>query len=338
MTPYRLIGATLSPYSVKLRAIMRYRRLDFVWVVRDREVNTEVADVRPRIIPVLQLPEDGSYHVDSTPLAYRLEERHPGERSILPDDPVDRLLAHIIEDAADEFLNKALFHYRWSYTEDLPFILEAAAREHSWAVSEERAREIAEKFSARMGGKIDDLGAGSAHAPLFESYLDRFLGVMEKVLSSNLFFFGKRPSLAEFGIFGQLYTMSFDPAPMRILRQRAPRSYQWVFRIDDLSGIEPGPWRNPADNLDDAVTSLLMLAAETHLPCLRAQARARERGADTIEVEILGHPFVQKSFSYPAKCLDTLLAEYRALDAADRRRADALLEAAGALDFFASAR
>ena len=85
---YRLIGSEGSPYSVKLRAILRYRRLPFLWIQRTGEVLEQTAHVRPAIIPMLQYPEDDTFHVDSTPLAYELERRHPVVRSILPDDSI----------------------------------------------------------------------------------------------------------------------------------------------------------------------------------------------------------------------------------------------------------
>ena len=77
-TPYRLVGSNGSPYSIKLRAILRYRRLPFVWELRTERNRAEFADVRPPVIPVLQYPEDGSFHVDTTPIACDLEARYPG--------------------------------------------------------------------------------------------------------------------------------------------------------------------------------------------------------------------------------------------------------------------
>ena len=54
-TTYRLIGGLGSPYTMKLRAIMRYRRLPHVFEMRNGKVAEEVAHVRPQLIPMLQL-------------------------------------------------------------------------------------------------------------------------------------------------------------------------------------------------------------------------------------------------------------------------------------------
>src|SRR4030081_1620447 len=81
---YQLIGSTASPYAIKLRALLRYRRIPFDWVIMTKALRKETAHLRPNLIPVLQYP-DGSYRGETTTLAYDLETRHR-DRSVIPED------------------------------------------------------------------------------------------------------------------------------------------------------------------------------------------------------------------------------------------------------------
>ena len=101
MERYTLYGGGGSPYSMKMRAILRYRRIPHNWVLVSPQLRTTLKHEGPPVIPILQLPEDGSLHVDSTPLAMMLEERHTG-RAIIPDDPDVAYPSDLIEDMGDE--------------------------------------------------------------------------------------------------------------------------------------------------------------------------------------------------------------------------------------------
>jgi glutathione S-transferase len=108
---YTLHGLDPSPYSVKMRALLRYRRLPFVWSNTGWPRDVAVAAGLPPVIPVLRFP-DGRLMNDSTPLAYRLEQEHPGQRSVVPDDPALAWLSDLFEDFGDEWVTKMMFHYR----------------------------------------------------------------------------------------------------------------------------------------------------------------------------------------------------------------------------------
>src|SRR5260370_6840409 len=80
---YRLIGSTASPYAIKLRALLRYRRIPFDWIIMTKALRKATAHLRPNLIPVLQYP-DGTFRGETTTLAYDLEARHQ-ERSFIPE-------------------------------------------------------------------------------------------------------------------------------------------------------------------------------------------------------------------------------------------------------------
>ena len=55
---YTLIGSTASPYAIKLRALMRYRRIPFDWVIMTKAWRNATAHLRPNVVAAapLQIP------------------------------------------------------------------------------------------------------------------------------------------------------------------------------------------------------------------------------------------------------------------------------------------
>jgi hypothetical protein len=50
---YRLIGSIASPYAIKLRALLRYQRIPFDWIIMTEALREATEHFRPNLIPVL---------------------------------------------------------------------------------------------------------------------------------------------------------------------------------------------------------------------------------------------------------------------------------------------
>jgi len=330
--PYTLHGFDPSPYSVKMRALMRYRRIPFVWDALGSPRDVAVAAGLPPVIPVLRFP-DGRLMNDSTPLAWALEREHAG-RSVIPDDPVLAWLSDLLEDFGDEWVTKMMFHYRWYYAQDRAFA-------QTWIVSsrdptmEERKRQHAmQAFNDRQVGRMALVGCTEQNRPVIEESYRFVLDTLDRHVRALPYLLGSRPCLGDFGLYGQLQILSVDPTPAAEMRARAPALFCWLMRLDDASGIE-GEWADAAVPLPETVEVLLRHMAQTYLPFLAANAGAVQEGAQELEVELLGRAFRQAPFRYQAKCYDALRKRRAALPAEALHRLDPILDRTGCLGFLA---
>ena len=330
---YRLIGMVGSPYSMKMRAIMRYRRIPFVWVVKDPKVTEEVGHVKPPVIPVLQYPEDGSYHADSTPLAYELEKRHPNARSIIPDDRGLAFLSHLIEDMADEWITKIMYIYRWWRKADRDFCGRWLVNLTFGSGDPAMINQLSKVITDRQVGRMPLVGCTEMTRTVLEDSYFQVLDILERNLETSKYLFGSRPALADFGLFGQLYQLWFDPTPQIIMREKAPGVCAWISRMEDASG-EEGEWINPLDPLPQAVIELLKMTGEVYLPFLEANAKAFDEGKDSFSLILLGNNYSQGTYKYQVKCLNWLREEYAGLKGHEKERVDAALKEAGCLKYF----
>jgi glutathione S-transferase len=323
---YRLIGSTASPYAIKLRALMRYRRIPFDWLIMTKALREATAHLRPALIPVLQYP-DGTYRGESTTLAYDLEARHEG-RSVIPDDKVIAFVCDLLEDLADEWAVKPLFLYRWWDPEDQAYVSRWAGEEWSTSDAETGSREEVEQFRRRQVSRMGILGATAENKPLLEESYARTLAAFEPHVGMTNYLFGSRPSLADFAWFGQLSEMATDPTPMRIMRTKAPFTDHWVRRLDDASGVE-GDWYPRERAFDGMAEALLTIAGELYLPFLVANADAYAKGLERLEINVWGQPYVLAPFKYQVKCLSLLRDKFVALDADSRAALRPVLERTG---------
>ena len=105
-------GSPASPYTRKMLALLRYRRIAYRYL---QAASDELPEPKVGLIPVFYFTGDNGElvaEVDSTPIIRRLEQEYSG-RSVIPADPVMAFINYLLEDYFDEWLTKAMFHYRW---------------------------------------------------------------------------------------------------------------------------------------------------------------------------------------------------------------------------------
>lgn len=334
-----IVGAPGSPYSRKLRAVMRYRRIPFAWVHRMSPETRGLPRPRVELLPQLIVPDaDGKLEalVDSTPLIRRLEATHDG-RSVIPPDPALAFLDALLEDYADEWLTKAMFHYRWTFAPD---IAKAAAILPRWSRTdqpEEQARQLGRAFAERQIARLGVVGSNATTAPVIEASYRRLLQVLDAHLEQSRFVFGGRPAAADFALYGQLTQLAgFDPTPAAIALEIAPRVVAWIDAVEDLSGLaaNDADWLS-RDAIPETLRALFVEVGRVYAPFLLANAAAITSRAERVACTIDGRAWVQQPFPYQAKCLVWLREARAALQPRDRDAVDALLAGTGCESLFA---
>jgi glutathione S-transferase len=326
VSAYIVYGGLGSPYSMKMRAIMRYRRLPHIWSQTDGGSESIFKHVKAPVIPVIRFP-DGSWHNDSTPMIFELERRH-AERAIVPVDPAQAFLAYLLEDFADEWGTKAMFHYRWYRERDQTQMAEWLAFDRLHGKGRDAILKAAAAFRGRQVSRMPIVGCTPQNAPIIEESANRILALFEAMVTDELYLFGSRPSLADFAWLGQLSQLAVDPTPQDLMREKYPFTFRWLANLDDASGVE-GDWRDPDAPPVEAVRGLLKLAGEIYFPFLIANAEAVAKGAETFTVPLLGRTYTQGAFKYQVKCLAELRAAYAKLDAEAKSKITTLLAEAG---------
>lgn len=332
---YRILAGPGSPYSHKVRAVMRYRRIPHDWTIPlggfdGTGQSGGLASFGKRLLPVVLYP-DGTAWNDSTPIIHELEALHPEGASVLPPTAAQRFIARLIEDFADEWLAVILMAFRWTSPDDIAFCARRQMGGWLGPVPEQELAAAIDRFTARQQGVRNFIGGGdpATHAALEAKYLE-LLAIMEDAIPQRLFLLGDRPSIADFGLYGMLSQLAVDPTPSRLMRARAVRTFQWVHYVDDLSGHE-GEWASGV-HLTATLERLVSLAGRGFRAMMVATAEAAARGQLRCEFDLGGHRFASVARPYTARCWSWLKVMFADLSEADRSALRPMLEAAGFWD------
>lgn len=331
MRAIELLGAPGSPYTRKMLALLRYRAIPhrIIWGSHMQPPGGYPAP-KVKLLPTVYFGEGDAREavVDSTPIIRRLEAEYQG-RSVLPDDALLGFLDLLIEDFADEWMTKAMFHYRWHYAEDAANAGPLLIFWQSPTYPDETARQMADGFARRQIDRLYVVGSNDITAPIIEASYQRLVGIFDRMVARTGFVLGTRPAAADFAIYGQLTQLGIvDPTPAKIMAKAAPRLRAWLDRVEDLSGLPKGEWLSH-DALAEHLGELLGEIGRVYVPFLIANARAAAAGQSDFETEIDGRRWTQPVFPYQAKCLMTLRGARATLPDHARVALDALLAGSG---------
>jgi glutathione S-transferase len=334
-----LSGAPGSPYTRKMLAVLRYRRIPYRFMLPNNPRLRDLPRPKVQLLPTFYLPDaTGALQAvtDSTPLIRRFEAEYEG-RSLIPTDPALAFLNELIEDYADEWLTKAMFHYRWAYQADIAKAAKILPCWRGFSIPDADLAQAGAAFSERQIGRLRYVGSNDVTGPVIEASYRRFLTAFEDHLRHFPYLMGERPGSCDFGVFGQLTQLAeFDPTPAALALEIAPRVTAWTGMMEDLSGLEPaeGDWIS-IGRAPETLTAILAEIGRVYPPVMLANAQAVMAGAGEVTAEVDGQVWTQQPFPYQAKCLGWLRQARADLPGHARGQVDAILAPAGLAGLFA---
>lgn len=333
-TPIAFKGAPASPYTRKMQALLRYRQIPYRYLIGNRAELLDMPKPRVELLPTFYLPNSsGALEAvtDSTPLIRRLESAFP-ERSVRSPQPALAFLDSLLEDFADEWVSRIMFHYRWHYAADADKAGTLIPMHYMGICQPDSQLKPGKMmFSQRQISRLGLVGSNPTSVPMIEHSYKKLLDLLEAHLHEHPFLLGSRPGAADFALYGQLSQLAaFDPTPMALTLERAPRVTAWTGLMEDLSGIDPQEtdWFDPAA-LPQTLIDLLREVGRGHVPHMLANARALSAGEKQVHVQIDGQQWTLQVVPYQAKCVRWLREEYAVLPANDQAFIHALLERTG---------
>ena len=334
--PLVVLGGVGSPYTRKMLSYLRYKRIPhkMIWGDPSKYLDQEgIEKPKPGLLPTFVLPdENGNLKAvtDSTPLIRRID-KEVSERSTIPSDPALAFINYLIEDFADEWGTKYMFHYRWHDQKDAENAGTILPLQTVGMMPNEMLDNLKGMISKRQIDRLWVVGSNNDTAPIIDASFRRLLGILEKHFTSTPYLISNRPSSSDFAMYGQLSQLvNFDPTPREICHEVSLRTVAWVGLIEDQSGIEVDDehWGS-IEKLPATVKELLAEIGKGYVPAQLANAKAIENGDKEWETEIDSCLWKQKSFPYQAKCLKWVNDEYSSLSEENKKKINDLFDGTG---------
>lgn len=221
----------ISPFCDKVRRILNVKRVPYTI---EEVPPTKTLSVVRKLNPAGKLPflvEGATVVADSTDIAYWLEARYPEPR-LVPEDPRERGLCHVLEDWADE----SLYFYEMRLRFTLPhnarrFIPELVKYERSLV---QKLAPLAMPIVLRR--TVAAQGVGKKPLAVVLADVERHLDAIAGLLSAgNDWLIGDRLTIADVSVFAQLFCIRASDEGGRMVTAR-PAVAAWMTRVESTTG------------------------------------------------------------------------------------------------------
>ncbi len=328
-----VIGVPASPYTRKMLALLRYRRIPYkiIWG-NAKEILDKMGLVAPKplLLPVFIFPDAKEAICDSTPIIRQLET-HFVDRNVIPEDKALAFINSILEDFGDEWITKFMFHYRWHFKEDINNAGNILPLLNGVDLDDESHETFKNYISELQVSRLWVVGSNDKTAQIIEESYKRLLVLLEDHFKNSRYLLGSRPSSSDFSFYGQMTQLiGFDPTSRALALEMSPRSVAWVDIIEDLSGLSVKS--NDWFSLEDTPNSLHAIFEEIgkgYVPAMVENSKALSEGLSSWKVNIKGAEWEQKVFPYQAKCLQWIKDEFNSLEVKDKNRIENFLANTG---------
>jgi len=196
---------------MKVRAILDYKGVPYDRVT---PLGSTMLKLRRRgktgKVPAVEI--DGELVVDSTDIAYAIDEKFP-DPPLLPTDARERGLCHALEDWADESLYFIGLYYRWYEAEGRKAVPAAFGKSVS-------GRVLYRYYLRMMLAQIRGQGTLRKTPDHVRRDLERHLDAIEGMLAARPYLLGDRPYLCDFALWGQLNYLNRTPVGGEAIKPR----------------------------------------------------------------------------------------------------------------------
>jgi len=196
---------------MKVRAILDYKGVQYQRVT---PLGSTMLKLRRRgktgKVPAVEI--DGKLIVDSTDIAYAIDEKFP-DPPLLPADARERGLCHALEDWADESLYFIGLYYRWYEAEGRKAVPAAFGKSVSGGI-------LYRYYLRMMLAQIRGQGTLRKSPEHVRRDLERHLDATEGMLAARPYLLGDRSYLCDFALWGQLNYLNRTPVGGEAIKPR----------------------------------------------------------------------------------------------------------------------